>query len=144
MEDDISEIRRAGLEARERSLSEPILAPRKPLSDLPPAIFDGDLAVKLEGATRLSIDRAVEILQMPAAPGDEGFQSILSAQTKVIGATLSTQARVDEAKLRSKQEGSIIGEILAKCEAIQRARREREILDSNTAIVDLPSVRLDS
>jgi hypothetical protein len=92
------------------------------ISRRPPAIFDGDLAVKLEGLAGLSLDRSAEILQMPCEAGMEEFGTVLRAQTAIIGTATATQARVDEAKFRAKQETSVIEDILAKCKDIQRLR----------------------
>jgi hypothetical protein len=75
-----------------------------------------DLAGKLEAATSLALDEALGILRMEAQLDDRTFQMILRAKAGIINTVLTNQVRVDEAKLRQRNDDALPA-LLARIEA---------------------------
>ena len=88
----------------------------------------GDLAVKLERVSAKALNKADEILDLPLPSADHAsFAAVLRAQNAAINSALTTQARVDENRLRAHVADRLpeLLKILAE-EEILYARRQQQ------------------
>jgi hypothetical protein len=88
------------------------------------------LAVKLESVTSRAIDKIDQILALPLDREDACFGNVLRAQTAAANTALSTQAKVDEQRLREPKGGADtlnrLLKMIAEVEARRPASREIE------------------
>jgi hypothetical protein len=85
-----------------------------------------DLAAKLERVSAKAIDKADQILDLPLPSADHAsFAAVLRAQNAVINSALTTQARVDENRLRAHVTDRLpeLLKILAEEEILYARRR---------------------
>jgi hypothetical protein len=75
------------------------------------------LPALLSDGTRLSLQRAIEVLGASPDPGDRNFATILRAQTTIISTLLNAQLKVDETRLREKQRADGERQVLALLDA---------------------------
>ena len=69
------------------------------------------LGAKLEATTSKSLDKANEILDLPLDPERQHYPAELRARTALINTAMTTQARVDETRMRP-QRGDRLPELL--------------------------------
>jgi hypothetical protein len=89
-----------------------ILSPTLPTNGEPPSLSE-----LLGTGTRLALRRAIELLATSPTPGDRDYAACLRSQTAVINTLISTQARIDEAKLREANRRDAISQALAELRA---------------------------
>jgi hypothetical protein len=81
-------------------------------TDAPP-----DLAVLLESASRLGLEKAIAILTMQLDPESRHFQTLLRAQTALVSTALTTQVKVDEGRMQAQRSQELLPELLKRIEA---------------------------
>jgi hypothetical protein len=81
-------------------------------NDSPP-----DLAVLLESASRLGLEKAIAILTMQLDPDSRHFQTLLRAQTALVSTALTTQVKVDEGRMQAQRSQELLPELLKRIEA---------------------------
>jgi hypothetical protein len=88
-----------------------------------------DLAVKLERVSAKAIDKADQILDLPLPSADHAsFGAVLRAQNAAINSALTTQARVDENRLRAGVVDKLpeLLKILAEEEILYALRQQQQ------------------
>ncbi len=88
-----------------------------PAEPPPPVLEKTGLASKLEIASEKSLNKIIEILDVPLDQAEEQFGSILRAQSAAANTALTTQVRVDETALRRRQLDRL-PMIIAECNRI--------------------------
>jgi hypothetical protein len=85
---------------------------------------DGELARELEDVTRLGLQKVGQILRLPT---DRHDGNILRAQVTAASIAVNAQLRADEARLRAKSEGDVLGRLLKAIEAEKRRQAEKAV-----------------
>lgn len=95
-----------------------------------------NLSAKLETAASRALDEALAILQLTPHRDDRVYSAVLRAKTAVIGSVLSTQVRVDEAKLQAKREDALAEHLaVARACALATLGRESEMTEEEVKLV---------
>jgi hypothetical protein len=89
-----------------------LLSPTLPANGEPES-----LSGLLGTGTRLALRRAIELLATSPNPGDRDYAACLRSQTAVINTLISTQARIDETRLREQNRKDAISQALAELRA---------------------------
>jgi hypothetical protein len=80
-----------------------------------------DLSAALEQVTRLGLRELARALRMPLDPRDG---NLTRSQVTAAGVAINAQLRADEARLKAKVQGDVLGRLLAE---IERGGKRQEL-----------------
>lgn len=120
----------AGLDNIDLRVAEPYHPPENELMNSTSSLtFDASSG--LVDLTQLSIEKAKEILEMDLNEKDDSFLALLGKQVTLITTVFTTQARVDESRLRARQADSLP-------KLLEALRQERAKLPGGSPLIEAP------
>lgn len=116
-----------GLDNIDLRVPDPFQSPNTDVEEFPVLTFDASSG--LADLTELSMEKAKEILSITTEEKDDSFLSILRAQVSLITTVFTTQARVDESRLRARQADSLP-------KLLEQLRQEKAKLPGSTTLIE--------